>query len=67
MTRWSRARDRWLFGNVGFLAYTSLTDKSLWPLIKIRDTTFSIMSLAQITFGDADKVLYQRLYCCLPS
>ena len=67
LTRWSRARDRWLVGNLGFLAYTSLTEKSPGPLIEIRNTTFSIVSLAQITFGDADKILYQRLHCSLPS
>ena len=46
---------------IGFLVYTALTDKSPWPLIEIHDTVFSFASLAQITFGDADKVLYHRL------
>ncbi len=46
---------------LGFLDYTGGTDKSPWPLIDISNTEFSIVSLAQFTFGNWDRELYHRL------
>ncbi len=46
---------------LGFLDYTGGTDKSKWPLIDISNTEFSIVSLAQFTFGNWDKEVYHRL------